>query len=146
MIDIYTDASYNFQLKTAACGYIVIFNGLTICKKVEIYTDVLNPANAEAISIVDSLNYILSKDWILPVYIYTDSKKLADIYKINRNLHHLYFEETLNSVIQKGIKISINWIKGHSGNMGNETIDKICRSTLREYFLKQKNINNEYSK
>lgn len=129
---IYTDGSKT--LEATACAFYdpQETKGFTfkLAQEISIY-------NAELIAILESLKYIQNVKDTKNFLILTDSKSSVDT--ITNILHNPKVNYIIVNIINnirslqiKGKKITISWIKGHSGLQNNEIVDQMAKTALEE--------------
>jgi len=134
--DIYTDSSHTHHHGgIAACAYFIIKNLEPYCNEVVVLQGFRNSNQGELHAVRMSLERLLAdKDAPTSVYVFTDHRNITDRPKMK------YKNEILGNILreleQKGVSVEFVYVKGHSGNKLNNTVDQNARKYLREYVKK----------
>ena len=132
--EIYTDGSRNSELRTSGTGIIIYCNGVKMWSNSyalgdrSVYQTETYGIKKAALFILDPQNrQMIHNDEII---IYTDSQVTVKALDSNFIKSRLLWDTImlLNEAIRySGVKnITISWIKGHAGYMGNEEADRLA--------------------
>lgn len=106
--------------------------------------DIADKNNVKYVNIITDSKYVIdgATDW-LPGWKKRDFKR-DDGSIISNKSDWLYLDSVLTKLKDKGVDVSFNWIKGHSGNIGNELADKCA--TIAVFYSKDGVIRSEVDK
>lgn len=127
----YTDGSwiYSSKNKEGGSAYVILKDGVPIH---EAKKGLLNTTNqrAELLAIVSVAAWLPSKSSVM---IYTDSRYciniLSGLWEAKCNLDLV---SKFNDYAQKLSDVMFRWVKGHSGNVWNEYVDKLATEATLE--------------
>lgn len=131
-IEIYTDGSCNNkpESRKGGWGVVMVFNGETITMFGRV--DNTSSNRMEMTAIIAGLQKLNgSKLHVDEVDLYSDSQYSLNIFRgkwnasINLDLVEQY-EEVKKSLLAKGTKIRLHWVRGHAGNQYNEMADQLA--------------------
>jgi ribonuclease HI len=135
-IEIYCDGSFSRDISIGSTGFVVFKDDFSsssysggFC-----YRPIFSSYQSEMLAIRDSLRYIIEQEFPNPSWsklrLFTDSKSALE------RISHMHFPSThskspleieLMSLLSKlsdaSVEISLQWIPGHSGLLGNEQAD-----------------------
>ena len=131
---IYSDGSYNSDLKLSSYGIVYLQKGIKEILSSGIVDDINNSQNVigEMVGVLKGLEYARSLGK-KKVYIYHDyeglSKWISGEWKVNSADAAKYFKEIKN--YKSSIEIEFVKVKAHSGEKYNEICDKLAKNELK---------------
>ncbi|XP_070379825.1 uncharacterized protein [Dermacentor albipictus] len=128
--DIFTDGSSNEH--GAGSAFVVIKSGKIIDTKQYSLPNYSNNFEAEAVAIKKALEYITLQNNSASYQILTDSLSTLQGISNPDNLNpYIYQIKEIIRKVNKNHKILLTFIKGHSGNIGNEYADDLAKKAIR---------------
>lgn len=126
-LNVYTDGSKN-DIGTGYAfavfkNYSCIYKHLT---KLRYFNSVYQ---AEALAILEAIRWIIDNNYC-KANIFTDSKSVID--SLRNLVPNSNIISEIHNILSKnrGVSISVNWIKAHVGNPGNEFADTIAKYSI----------------
>ena len=139
---IYSDASYDPELKLATASYIIIdHRDGNIRQNTRIYSNLANSAQAELRGIIDAVDSLPSGCG--PYHVICDCESIIKSLNSLKDANFLATSpkaEQLNLSLDDVVKlkktksknISFSWAPGHAGEVFNTIVDRASRRVLRE--------------
>lgn len=139
-LSIYTDASYSYQKRIAACAFILKFRSSIIGHNVFLVDKVLSCNHAEIYAAYLGLHNAINVKEVTRIQVLTDSRLLHDIINeldktfVERNPNQCTeLLEVLDIFKSVNIEVSSIKVKGHSNNDMNKKVDISARKQLRSH-------------
>jgi ribonuclease HI len=130
-IHIYTDGSARGNPGPGGLGVILMYKNH--CKEISIGYRYTTNNRMELSAVIEALKKLKTKD--IEIVIYTDSKYVANSIQKGwlMNWKKDNFKDRLNAdlwkeylEVSKGLKLSIEWVKGHASNEFNNRCDMLA--------------------
>ena len=85
----------------------------------------------ELLAIINALKYAPNNS---NLSIYTDSRSAIDAISGNSKVrkHKELVRQAINLINAKKLKVSFQWVKGHSGSANNAFCDKVCKLLVNQ--------------
>lgn len=153
-IDCYIDGGLHHASGIGA--YAIICTEVTsICQKsMYMASQIVNGLTNNQIELIalNELLTVLNNDrfYNYEVNIYTDSMYVVNGFNKNtkENIQNIKDKRTIKlwkdarkrtkDLTKKRIDVNINWVRGHSGNIGNESVDKLVREAIQKERYRRK--------
>lgn len=109
------------------------------------YDNIMSNYTAEALAILECVNYIISKDFQESI-VFTDSLSCLNSLlsnPFNKNSFSplsLEIKSRLLVCSNRSLKVSLAWIPGHSGIQGNEAVDKLAKLAASQGKFDEKSV------
>ena len=121
----YTDGSCSYGgLGNGSAAYIVIQNGVIVHRASKAFANTTSN-RMEMLAIISAVNYVPEGSEIIVV---TDSKYAMNIFNGSWNPTKNFDMIDLFNRVSENKKVTIKWVKGHSGNKYNEMVDNMASS------------------
>lgn len=125
---VFTDGS---KIENAVGGAFVVYeHSVETHKQIFSLSDYCTVFQAELMAIKLAVSYLQHQSQYTQTTIFTDSQSalLAICDRSNSSPTVIDIQDALISALENGVSITINWIKAHVGNEGNERADILAKS------------------
>jgi ribonuclease HI len=130
-IIIYTDGS-KMDTGTGA-AFAATKDGQIIAEKKILLSSYSSVFQAEMTAIQQALHWTLQqRELPKEVVIMSDSSAAIQAIKSQKNKNNIsqVIKQQINEIQIKGTKMSLNWIRGHNNNTGNEYVDMLAKAAI----------------
>lgn len=140
---IYTDGSYLKGAKSACWGFVVYLKTGTIMEEVFYssgicsWPSVSKHIDGEVEAVVQAVGW-LKNDYAI---IYHDLKLIGQWATRSYETKSLISKYLMLSITPRLKRMKFSWVKGHSGNPGNDRADKLAKDKSKFYLKKIKSAN-----
>ena len=133
---IFTDASYNRHKKVASIGFVIKKEGKILKEYSRFFRNVKDNHYAEAIAIKTGIVDAIYETMASTIAIFTDSLGIYEQYKKWKSNEFSKIENELLEAIyfagMEGMKVEINYVKGHSKSKLNNKAHDLAKQELNK--------------
>lgn len=114
----------------------------TIKHTAEVMEGISDIGVAESYAMAQGLQWTFMLQSVKCVVAYTDRQSLVNLsmtkkIRLHTRKRHKEYLETIAMFQESGIQLTINYVKGHSGDKYNTMVDKSCSKFLKTYLKKK---------
>lgn len=135
---VYTDASYDWNSKVAACGYLVLQKNFRLKHQIIMMSDIDHVFLAETFAVIYGLQYSFLLEEVKSITVFTEMDIIVEWSFPERLKKRKYMQElikTVETIKEYGVEVIFKKVKAHSGQRWNNTVDKSVRYYLKKHLL-----------